>query len=41
VMTMGNWKPATVVAIGCLVIAAIIGTAFASEDAGREAYGDL
>ena len=38
---MGNWKPATVVAIGCLVIAAIIGTAFASEDAGVDAYGDL
>ena len=38
---MGNWKPATAVALGCLVIAAIIGTALASEDAGTETYGDL
>lgn len=38
---MGNWKPAVVACIGCLVIAAIIGTALASEDAGKETWGDL
>lgn len=38
---MGNWKPAVVACIGCLVIAAIIGTALASEDAGEETWGDL
>ncbi|MCM2465344.1 beta-propeller domain-containing protein [Methanoculleus oceani] len=38
---MGNWKPATAVALGCLVIAAIIGTALASEDAGESTWGDL
>lgn len=38
---MGNWKPAAVVALGCLVIVAIIGTALASEETGEEAYGDL
>ncbi|MBA7481182.1 hypothetical protein ES707_16652 [subsurface metagenome] len=38
---MGNWKPATAVALGCLVIAAIIGTTLASEDAGEETWGDL
>ncbi|NLA99535.1 MAG: hypothetical protein GX837_00980, partial [Methanomicrobiales archaeon] len=38
---MGNWRPATVVALGCLVIAAIIGTAFAAEDAENETFGDL
>ncbi len=39
---MRNWKPAAVACcIGCLVIAAIIGTALASEDAGKETWGDL
>jgi uncharacterized secreted protein with C-terminal beta-propeller domain len=38
---MWNWKPAAVVALGCLVVAAIIGTALASEDAGEETWGDL
>ncbi|WP_292366135.1 MULTISPECIES: beta-propeller domain-containing protein [unclassified Methanoculleus] len=38
---MRNWKPATAIALGCLVIAAIIGTALASEDAGEEIRGDL
>ena len=38
---MGNWKLVTVVALGCLVVAAIIGTALASEDAGTETLGDL
>ncbi|HOI13371.1 MAG TPA: beta-propeller domain-containing protein [Methanoculleus sp.] len=38
---MRNWKPVLATALGCLVIAAIIGTALASEDAGAEAYGDL
>ena len=38
---MGNWKLVTAVALGCLVVAAIIGTALASEDAGTETWGDL
>ncbi|WP_292518891.1 beta-propeller domain-containing protein [Methanoculleus sp.] len=38
---MGNWKPAAAVALGCLVVAAIIGTALASEDAGKDTWGDL
>ncbi|MDD3858427.1 MAG: hypothetical protein PHP43_10335, partial [Methanoculleus sp.] len=38
---MGNWKPAAAVALGCLVIAAIIGTALASDETGAEAWGDL
>lgn len=38
---MGKWSPVLVVVLGCLVIAAIIGTALASEDAGNETYGDL
>ena len=38
---MGNWKLVMVAALGSLVIAAIIGTALASEDAGTGTYGDL
>ncbi len=38
---MGNWKPAAAVALGCLVVAAIIGTALASENTGEETWGDL
>ncbi len=38
---MGNWKLVVVAALGSLVIAAIIGTALASEDAGEETWGDL
>ncbi|MDV2481322.1 hypothetical protein F8E02_04730 [Methanoculleus sp. Wushi-C6] len=38
---MESWKPAAAVALGCLVVVAIIGTALASEDAGAEAWGDL
>jgi len=38
---MENWKPAIVVALGCLVVAAIIGTALASEEDGAEIRGDL
>lgn len=38
---MGNWKLVMVAALGSLVIAAIIGTALASEDAGAGTYGDL
>lgn len=38
---MGSWKPATAVALGCLVVAAIIGTALASEETGEETWGDL
>ncbi len=38
---MRNWKLVAAVALGCLVIAAIIGTALASEDAGEETWGDL
>lgn len=38
---MRNWKPATAIALGCLVIAAIIGTALASEGGGEEIRGDL
>ncbi|MDD3858176.1 MAG: beta-propeller domain-containing protein [Methanoculleus sp.] len=38
---MEKWSPVLVVALGCLVIAAIIGTALASEEGGAESYGDL
>ncbi|MBT0733960.1 beta-propeller domain-containing protein [Methanoculleus bourgensis] len=38
---MWNRKAVLVVVLGCLVIAAIIGTALASEDAGNETLGDL
>ncbi len=38
---MEKWSPVLVVALGCLVITAIIGTALASEEVGAEAYGDL
>ena len=38
---MENGKPALAVALGCLVIAAIIGTALASEEGGAETRGDL
>jgi Secreted protein containing C-terminal beta-propeller domain distantly related to WD-40 repeats len=38
---MGNWKLVMVAALGSLVIAAIIGTALVSEDAGAGTYGDL
>ncbi len=38
---MGNWKPVTAAALGCLVVAAIIGTALASDDAGARTRGDL
>jgi uncharacterized secreted protein with C-terminal beta-propeller domain len=38
---MGSWKPAAAVALGCLVVAAIIGTALASENTGEETWGDL
>jgi len=38
---MRNWKPMLVAVLGCLVIAAIIGTALASEDGGEETLGDL
>jgi len=38
---MWNRKAVLVTALGCLVIAAIIGTALASEDAGNKTLGDL
>ncbi|KUK62283.1 MAG: Uncharacterized protein XD82_0737 [Methanoculleus marisnigri] len=38
---MGNWKLVMVAALGSLMIAAIIGTALVSEDAGAGTYGDL
>ncbi|MDK2890470.1 MAG: hypothetical protein PWR21_1102 [Methanoculleus sp.] len=38
---MWNRKAVLVTVLGCLVIAAIIGTALASEDAGEEIRGDL
>ncbi|MDN7012084.1 hypothetical protein FGW20_03290 [Methanoculleus sp. FWC-SCC3] len=38
---MRKWSPVLVVVLGSLVIAAIIGTALASEDAGDETQGDL
>ncbi|KAF5090105.1 MAG: beta-propeller domain-containing protein [Methanoculleus horonobensis] len=38
---MWKWSPVLVAVLGSLVIAAIIGTALASEDAGNETQGDL
>ena len=40
-MDMGDWKPAMVAALGCLVVATLIGTALASENAGADTLGDL
>ncbi|MDK2915662.1 MAG: hypothetical protein PWR25_219 [Euryarchaeota archaeon] len=38
---MWKWSPVLAVVLGSLVIAAIIGTAFASEGGGNETLGDL
>ncbi len=38
---MEKWSPVLVVVLGSLVIAAIIGTALASEDAGNETLGGI
>ncbi|HOF96316.1 MAG TPA: beta-propeller domain-containing protein [Methanoculleus sp.] len=38
---MENWRSVAAAALGCLVVAAIIGTALASDEAGTDTLGDL
>ena len=38
---MENRRSVAAVALGCLVVAAIIGTALASDEAGTDTLGDL